>query len=171
VTPARQPYRPRTRSALGMGDRAFTLPQKDGPSSPLGRRFAAELAVLDVDDDLVEFEETPRRPRTRGECAAAERPCPWVSCRHHMAVDVLDTGSLKINSTLDLAELPATCSLDVADEGLHTLEEVAVVWNLTRERVRQIQQTAIESMRAGLGRKWIRHDDLPFITDRTNPET
>lgn len=28
--------------------------------------------------------ENEGRPRTRGECRGAERPCPWVSCRHSL---------------------------------------------------------------------------------------
>lgn len=28
------------------------------------------------------------RPRTRGECANGPRPCPWVSCRYHLLLEV-----------------------------------------------------------------------------------
>src|SRR5687768_2815797 len=24
------------------------------------------------------------RPRTRGDCGAEARPCPWVACKHHL---------------------------------------------------------------------------------------
>jgi hypothetical protein len=35
------------------------------------------------------------RPAARGECACAERPCPWVSCKHHLYLDVNpETGSI-----------------------------------------------------------------------------
>jgi hypothetical protein len=38
------------------------------------------------------------RPRTRGECRDAERPCPFVACKHHLYLDVNpETGSLKLN--------------------------------------------------------------------------
>lgn len=40
------------------------------------------------------IDEEPRRPRTRGECLGGYRPCPWVSCRHHLGVDVTEVGSL-----------------------------------------------------------------------------
>lgn len=28
------------------------------------------------------------RPRTRGDCLAEARPCPWVGCRHHLLLEV-----------------------------------------------------------------------------------
>jgi hypothetical protein len=28
------------------------------------------------------------RPTTRGECLQEARPCPWVSCRHHLLLEV-----------------------------------------------------------------------------------
>ncbi len=30
------------------------------------------------------------RPRTRAECRDEARPCPWVSCRHHLAIDIAE---------------------------------------------------------------------------------
>lgn len=29
-----------------------------------------------------------QRPRTRGECKDGPRPCPWVSCRHHLLLEI-----------------------------------------------------------------------------------
>ncbi|RMH37295.1 MAG: hypothetical protein D6689_21110 [Deltaproteobacteria bacterium] len=81
------------------------------------------------------------RPRTRAECAGAARPCPWVSCKHHLYLDVNpETGSIKINfPDLEVWEMTETCSLDVADRGGITLEEVGEIMNLTRERIRQVE--------------------------------
>ncbi|MGN6107941.1 MAG: hypothetical protein ACTHU0_22725 [Kofleriaceae bacterium] len=28
------------------------------------------------------------RPKTRADCRAEARPCPWVSCRHHLLLEV-----------------------------------------------------------------------------------
>lgn len=39
-----------------------------------------------------------------------------------------------------------SCSLDVADRGGVTLEEVAPLMNITRERVRQIQAEACQKI-------------------------
>src|SRR5690242_9520574 len=30
----------------------------------------------------------PERPRTRGECAEGARPCPFLTCVHHLYLDV-----------------------------------------------------------------------------------
>lgn len=82
------------------------------------------------------------RPKTRGDClhgAHAERPCPFVSCKHHLFLDVNErSGSVKLNfPDLEVWEIPETCTLDVADRGGITLEEVGALLNLTRERIRQ----------------------------------
>jgi hypothetical protein len=81
------------------------------------------------------------RPRTRAECANGPRPCPWVSCKHHLYLDVNpETGSIKLNfPDLELENMRDTCSLDVADRGGITLEEVGEILNLTRERIRQVE--------------------------------
>lgn len=81
------------------------------------------------------------RPKTRAECVGAPRPCPWTSCRHHLALDVNpETGSIKLNFPhLEVWDMLETCSLDVADRGGMTLEEVGTIMNLTRERIRQVE--------------------------------
>lgn len=96
-----------------------------------------ELRQMEV---LAQFSQVPR-PRSRKECASGIRPCPFVSCRHHLYLDVNEEkGSLKLNfPDLEVWELPETCSLDVADRGGMTLEEVGEIMNLTRERIRQVE--------------------------------
>ena len=85
--------------------------------------------------------DTSDRPRTRDECRGHAGPCPWVSCKHHLYLDVNPrTGSIKLNfPELEPWELRHTCALDVAEEGSHTLEEIGDITNLTRERVRQLE--------------------------------
>jgi DNA-directed RNA polymerase sigma subunit (sigma70/sigma32) len=46
----------------------------------------------------------------------------------------------------DLDELPETCSLDVADNGPHTLEEIGDLLNVSRERIRQIIDGALNRL-------------------------
>lgn len=91
-----------------------------------------------------------RRPRKRGDCEGGPRPCPWVSCSHHLYLEIsLETGSIKINFPgREIDELPATCALDVADAGEHTLEQVGELNNLTRERVRQLEVRGLMKLRA-----------------------
>ena len=81
------------------------------------------------------------RPKTRGECANVSRPCPYVSCKYHLYIDVNPaTGSIKINfPDLEVWELRHSCALDVAQTGGITLEEVGEILNLTRERIRQVE--------------------------------
>jgi hypothetical protein len=81
------------------------------------------------------------RPTVRGECANVSRPCPYVSCKYHLYIDVNpNTGSIKVNfPDLEVWELEQSCALDVAQQGGITLEEVGEILNLTRERIRQVE--------------------------------
>jgi len=81
------------------------------------------------------------RPMSRQDCKDMPRPCPFVSCKHHLYLDVNpETGSIKINfPDLEVWEMKDTCSLDVADKAGITLEEVGEIMNLTRERIRQVE--------------------------------
>jgi hypothetical protein len=92
------------------------------------------------------------RPKTRGECVGVPRPCRFSSCPHHMRQEVdKATGHILIrHPDLEIEAMPVTCSLDYADDGGHTLEEVATAFGLTRERIRQIEEVAIRKIkRAG----------------------
>ena len=90
------------------------------------------------------------RPRTRSECSSGQRPCPWVSCKHHLYLDVNpETGSIKLNfPDVELENMRDTCSLDVADRGGITLEEVGEILNLTRERIRQVEVRGLIKLKA-----------------------
>jgi Sigma-70, region 4 len=91
--------------------------------------------------ELLPLVDDPDRPATRGACKEDVRPCPYVSCKHHLYLDVNpETGSIKLNfPDLEVWEMAETCSLDVADRGGITLEEVGEILNLTRERIRQVE--------------------------------
>ncbi|HEX8792739.1 MAG TPA: sigma factor-like helix-turn-helix DNA-binding protein [Polyangiaceae bacterium] len=90
------------------------------------------------------------RPRTRTECSDAPRPCPFVSCKHHLYLDVsARTGAIKLNfPDLEVWEMNETCALDVADRGGTTLEEVGAIMNLTRERIRQVEVKGLAKLAA-----------------------
>jgi hypothetical protein len=90
------------------------------------------------------------RPRTRADCVNGPRPCLFVSCKHHLYLDVNpNTGSVKLNfPDKEIWELAHTCALDVADQGGITLEEVGDIMNLTRERVRQVEALGLSKLRA-----------------------
>jgi len=90
------------------------------------------------------------KPRTRAECAGGPRPCPFVSCKHHLFVDVsARTGAIKLNfPDLDVWDMNESCALDVADRGGTTLEDVGAIMNLTRERIRQVEVKALAKLEA-----------------------
>jgi len=89
------------------------------------------------------------RPRFRQECLALCRPCMFVSCKHHLFLDVnTETGSIKFNfPEKEVWEMKETCALDVADRGGITLEEVGEILNLTRERIRQVEVKGLSKLR------------------------
>ena len=91
--------------------------------------------------ELLVYPDDVVRPTLREECKNATRPCPFVSCAHHLYLDVNpETGAIKLNFPhLEVWQMAETCSLDVADRGGITLEEVGAILNLTRERIRQVE--------------------------------
>jgi hypothetical protein len=90
------------------------------------------------------------KPRTRAECVDGPRPCPYVSCQHHLFLDVsARTGAIKLNfPDLEVWDMTESCALDVADRGGTTLEDVGAIMNLTRERIRQVEVKALAKLEA-----------------------
>ncbi len=101
-----------------------------------------------------------RPPATRGECADVPRPCPWVGCRYHLYLDITEVGSIKFNFPhLEPHELEDSCALDAAEEMGCILEEVAAMMNLTRERVRQIEDAAKAKLQTDAPSEYKEHFD------------
>jgi len=90
------------------------------------------------------------KPKHRNECVDGPRPCPFVSCKHHLFVDVSPrTGAIKLNfPDLEVWDMGESCALDVADRGGTTLEDVGAIMNLTRERIRQVEVKALAKLEA-----------------------
>lgn len=90
------------------------------------------------------------KPRTRADCKGGPRPCPYISCKHHLYVDVSPrTGAIKLNfPDLEVWDLNESCALDIADHGGTTLEDVGAIMNLTRERIRQVEVKALAKLEA-----------------------
>jgi len=90
------------------------------------------------------------RPESREECVEGPRPCPFVSCKHHLFIDVSPrTGAIKLNfPDLEVWDMGESCALDVADRGGTTLEDVGAIMNLTRERIRQVEVKALAKLEA-----------------------
>lgn len=65
--------------------------------------------------------------------------CRQIQCRYHL--EHRDRYDHQRSPTRD-------CSLVVANEGEHTLEEVAAVLSISEERVRQLEERALEKLRS-----------------------
>lgn len=127
------------------------------PADRLTREERRAADDLDYPTDVL-------RPLVRGDCKAdAVRPCPWVSCSMHLYLDVNpDTGKIKLNfPALEVWEMAETCTLDIADRGGVTLEEVGAAMNITRERVRQMETLAAQRAQRMRRRGEIDFEELP----------
>lgn len=152
-----------------MSSSPLRLPVVPGNRHHFARPVTVSMKRLSkraLDEGAAMYPERPgvdyQRPRTFAECEAAglgaETPCPFVSCKHHVALDVNErAGSIKANfPDREPDEIPHTCTLRVAERGGATLDDVAAVMNLTRERVRQLQDIALAKIRHALGDAAIR---------------
>jgi hypothetical protein len=102
------------------------------------RLTAGELAELEL-----------ARPKTRGQCVFAVRPCPWVACRYHLYADITERGALRLNFPgKEPWELRDSCALDLADrEKPLTLWQVGeLMAGVNGERVRQIEASALAKL-------------------------
>ena len=89
------------------------------------------------------------------ECLDSDAPgagCSHTDCRYHLA----NRGYCEhhLRPTRD-------CSLDVANEGPHTLDEVAEVLGVSGERVRQIEEQALGQLKHSATLKGL-HDESPY---------
>jgi len=87
-------------------------------------------------------------PENRLDCPDY-RPCPYVTCKYHLYLDVTRRGRLRMNfPDTDVINLPMSCALDIAAEGPKTLEQIGrIMGGISRERVRQIEQAALNQLR------------------------
>ncbi len=96
-------------------------------------------------ENLLELLARPGRlPMNRKGCLSAPRPCLVCDCRHHLwrshkrmpyVLALLASGQMEL--------LPPSCSLDVADKGEHSTEEVGAMMGYTGERIRQLERSAL----------------------------
>ena len=73
--------------------------------------------------DLFAGTEVPR-PQTRSDCQGGPRPCPFVSCRHHLYLDVNpETGSIK-----PLWTRPSPTSMTYGTRSVHVNSHRPWLW-------------------------------------------
>jgi len=134
-------------AAVGLALQAEPLPFKERRGRR-GRRRAKTIPIKRLTREelrkhaavLIELGDY-RKPRNRADCENAARPCPFVTCKYHLYLDVNPaTGAIKLNfPDMEVWDMKESCALDVADRGGITLEEVGEIMNLTRERIRQLE--------------------------------
>lgn len=158
--------------ATALSKRHRTAGQHRSITLNAGRASKRELHALQMLGHAEEIA-TYDRPRTRGDCLPGgcngARPCPWVSCKAHLAIDVDErTGSLKLNfPDREVWEMKATCVYDIADEGGRTLEEAGAVLNIVRERARQLEARGLA--KAAQSDILLEHLDAPPAVRRPPP--
>jgi len=103
------------------------------PREPAGPASAQEL--LDLNTAKVEA-------RAAGHCEGVPRPCPFVSCRHNLYLDVEpNTGEVRLNFPLiEPDEMPAeaSCALDVARAGARDETAIAALLNASEAAVERV---------------------------------
>ena len=95
---------------------------------------------------------SPGCAHTASQAICHSRPCIFIGCRHHLASEV--TSKSRIVVIDDLAAMPETCALDVAEIGEQSLEAIGALLHVTRERVRQVEERVEKRLRG--------FDDLPL---------
>jgi hypothetical protein len=115
-------------------DDGEALGDNDSQSVCEGTEVTAEsrLAVLYLPEPTDRSRPTVRRDCLKGG-SNEQRPCRWSKCHHHL-------GFGKRSS----------CTLDVADEGGTSLEEVGELLGLTRERIQQLEFVALRKTKKHL---------------------
>lgn len=138
------------------GDRPMTIWRKEVRRQALAARLVPGMRQALLEAEL-------QRPKIREHCRDGERPCPWLSCRWHLYLEITPAGGIKLNHPgKDLEELEETCALDVAERGGATLEKVGELLGLTRERIRQLETYALEAAR--------RRQPIAQVLDLEKPE-
>jgi len=147
------------------------------------KRESARRAAAYPEQPGVDYQ----RPVTRADClpggANAQRPCPFVSCGHHLAVDVNErNGNIKINfpgadRDPDLDAMPHTCALDVADAGGDaydsdgvTLDVLGDVLGITRQRCQQLEDAVFAKLRTAEPEAFAKMLDLIGVEVPSAPE-
>lgn len=151
-------HRRNIRRYLGGGGGSVALPEPEKPPAPRqAPRSKPPAKAPPLPPKPKKY--LPLFPATRSEClpggSNAQRPCLFASCRHSLLVDI-DCDSMEVRETAeDPRKLPATCSLDVADQV--DMEDKTVILRglegyflFTRERIRQLEMRAINAFGEGL---------------------
>ena len=86
-------------------------------------------------------------PKTRGDCIDGPRPCPHHRCRHNLVADTLKDGTVRFHWSPADEPWRASCALDEASNGPMVAEAVADAMGISRERVRQLEESALRRLK------------------------
>jgi hypothetical protein len=114
-------------------------------------RRSKKLRVVDALQLPDDWEMLPGVPATRADCANVARPCPYLSCRHHLWLRLQseNPGNPKAGKQGATTFKPSSnqsCALDVAEKGA-TFEEIGRFLGCDSTRARQIAAAAIDKLR------------------------
>lgn len=120
------------------------------------------------------------------DCRGGPRPCPLVGCSMHLLLEVGYNGSITLHPDvvaavgadvdrwtaddveLALHALPASCALDVADEGPSDIYRVAECLGVTRQATEQSERAALRKCRANPIARSAHYGHLPLLeSDRS----
>lgn len=104
-----------------------------------------------------------KAPIIRGDCRNIPRPCPFIRCKWHVlwvnskCRFLLRKDDDVVADWVVSRDPKYSCVLDIADRGEATLEEIAQVMNITRERVGQIEGGGKRKKKKGSAFAKLRH--------------
>jgi hypothetical protein len=129
------------------------IPKKS--SHPIWPPLAPVSPVFLWGHPPINHAKTFTRPRFRWQCEGIPRPCIFASCKYNMYLKNFTNCGKDFKITfpnIDIWDMDpeASCCLDIADQGSHTLHEISEILNVTRERVRQIEGKALIKVKSRL---------------------
>lgn len=105
------------------------------------------MKALEDEEDFGDLIPLLPRPRTRGDCANVPRPCPFVSCRFHLYLDVSVRGRLTVNfPDKEPSELENSCALDVAEQGEHSTKGLRPIMGKSKQAIEQAEWQALAKL-------------------------
>lgn len=142
----------RSKLFVSNGNSSFdTISIKTGVGfSCLDRRVIVEIQCLEEKlKRLKSKNQKIERPKTRADCKNISRPCPFVSCKYNLYLDVRPkTGSIKYNfKGKSVGKMKESCALDLTERRGMTLDEVGEVLNMSGEMTRLLELKALFKLR------------------------
>lgn len=94
--------------------------------------------IIDKQDGQIEG-----KPKTRADCANVPRPCPYVSCKYNLGVEIDITGWPR------LTDAKKSCMLDLIEknpDGM-TLDNIAEILRISKKQVRAELREALSKLK------------------------